>query len=102
MDAGFHFKPTSFAPDRCVCISCGIYFWILYILGLTLIEWDRDDDPLEEHKKRPNNCQLIANKTKHEEIKVRVHFNYYLRSRKKRSQQKRSSKKTQCISPNIL
>ncbi|KAJ9467139.1 Protein bir1 [Diplonema papillatum] len=47
--AGFFHNPTSSSPDRCTCFVCGI----------SLVQWQCDDDPLAEHVKNAPRCPFV-------------------------------------------
>ncbi|KAF8324343.1 uncharacterized protein EI90DRAFT_2934856 [Cantharellus anzutake] len=53
-DAGFFFNPDDDAPDKTECFIC----------GLSLANWEEDDEPRTEHLKRSNSCTWTEAQTR--------------------------------------
>lgn len=49
VDAGFYYLPTQSDDDVAACMYC----------GLSLEGWEPKDDPIEEHRRRGNDCYAI-------------------------------------------
>ena len=48
--AGFYYNPSYTCPDRCTCFACGV----------SLIQWEANDDPLLEHTKHAPTCPFVV------------------------------------------
>ncbi|TGZ85089.1 hypothetical protein EX30DRAFT_392474 [Ascodesmis nigricans] len=54
VDAGFHYFPTKDANDNAFCPYCEV----------ELANWEPEDDPFEEHRRRAEQCPFIVSRTK--------------------------------------